>query len=109
MQIVCGAPQGNIFGSILIIYKCHKKSSKILKFVLYPDDRSTLLIRKIIQELESICNKELSCITDWLNVNKLTLNAKKSNLELFRSTKKTDFQTEKSKRKNYKKKTTQSI
>ena len=93
MQIVCGAPQGNIFESILFLLYINaiKNSSKILKFVLYPDDISTLLIRKIIQELESIYNKELSYVTDWLNVNKLTLNVKKSNLELFRSTEKTDF------------------
>ena len=34
-------------------------------------------------------NKELSYVTDWLNANKLTLNVEKSNLVLFRSTKKT--------------------
>ena len=56
-----------------------KNSSKILRFFLYADDTSTLLISQSIQELESICNKELSYVTDWLNANKLTLNVKKSN------------------------------
>ena len=90
MQIVCGVPQGSILGSILFVLYMNdiNNSSKILKFFLYADDASTLLISKSIQEVESICNKELSYVTDWLNVNKLTLNVGKSNLVLFRSTKK---------------------
>ena len=66
-----------------------KNSSKILKFFLYADDACTNLINKSIQEQKSIYNKELSYVTDWPNANKLTLNVKKSNLALFRSTKQT--------------------
>ena len=91
MQIVCDVPQGSILGPILFLLYINdiKNSSKILKFFLYADDTSTLLRSKSIQELESIYNKELSYVTDWLNANKLTLNVEKSNLVLFRSTKKT--------------------
>ena len=41
-----------------------------------------------MQEVENICNKDLSYVTDWLNANKLTLNVKKSNLILFKNAKK---------------------
>ena len=91
MQIVCDVPQGSILGPILFLLYINdiKNSSKILKFFLYANDTNTLLISKSIPGLESIYNKELSYITDWLNANKLTLNIETSKLVLFRSTTKT--------------------
>ena len=87
MQIVCGILEPILF--LLYINDIKKFFWKILKIFLYADNTSTLRISKSIQELESIYNKELSYVTDWLNANKLTLNVEKSNLVLFRSTKKT--------------------
>ena len=90
MQIACGVPQGSILGLILFLLHINdiKNASKTLKFLLFADDTSTLLISKSIQERENVYNKELSHVIDWLNANKLTLNVEKSNLVLFRKTKK---------------------
>jgi len=39
---------------------------------------------KISKSLEETVNSELAKVSDWLNANKLTLNAKKSNFVIFR-------------------------
>ena len=43
-----------------------------------------MLIRTYSQQIESLINYELQKVCDWLNANKLTINAKKSNFVIFR-------------------------
>ena len=92
--ITTGVPQGSILGPLLfIIYMndIYSTSSKF-KFILYADD-STLyspicsfsigLNPSEIQEMAHNINKELKYVTDWLNVNKLSLNASKTKFMIF--------------------------
>ena len=59
------------------------KASKKLKSYLFADDTNLLYADKNLKSLETIVNKELSHIPDWLNANKLSLNIKKSNFVIF--------------------------
>ena len=57
-------------------------SSKKLSFYLFADDTS--LLYKTRTSLENVTNIELQKFCDWLNANKLIINAKKSNFAIFR-------------------------
>ena len=50
----------------------------------FADDTNLLYANKNLKSLEKTVNNELVRVSDWLNTNKLTLKAKKSNLVIFR-------------------------
>ena len=81
-----GVPQGSVLGPLLfLIYinDIHNSSAK-LSFYLFADDTSLLYADTNLKSLEKTVNSELLKVSDWLNANKLTLNAKKSNYVIFR-------------------------
>ena len=62
------------------IYLCSNK----LGFYLFADDTSLLYANNDLKTLETVVNNELNDVFHWLNANKLTINAKKSNFVIFR-------------------------
>ena len=85
-MITCGVPQGSMLGPLLfLIYinNIHNSSEK-LSFYLFADDTNLLYADTNLKSLEKTVNSELLKVSEWLNVNKLTLNAKKSNYVIFR-------------------------
>ena len=84
--VPCGVPQGSVLGPLLFLIFINDipNSSQKLNFVLFADDTNMLYADRHLKSLEETINKELKNVCEWLHVNKLTLNIKKSNFVIFR-------------------------
>ena len=67
---------------LIYINDIHNSSDK-LSFYPFADDTNLLHADKNLKSLEETVNNELFKVSEWLNANKLTLNAKKSNYVIF--------------------------
>ena len=78
-------PQGSVLGPLLFPLYINdiQTSSTKFDFFLFADDTNLLFAEKSLKSLETVLNKELECVCDWLLANKLTLNIKKSNYVIF--------------------------
>ena len=83
---LCGVPQGSVLGPLLFLLYINDiyKSSSLFAFYLFADDTSIIFANNNLKELESLVNRELGNVNEWLKVNKLSLNIKKSNFVIFR-------------------------
>lgn len=91
-RITCGVPQGSILGPIMYINDI-VKSSRIMKFVLFVDDTNIIVSGENLEQLLKQVTKEMNKLKRWFNVNKLSLNLKKTKFMLF-SKRKTDVAVE---------------
>ena len=80
-RISTGVPQGSISGPLLfIIYNndlCNV--SKLFKMIIYADDTTLYSTMDVFDNyISKNFNLELTKIADWLKLNKLSINIKKS-------------------------------
>ena len=85
MEIVtCGVPQGSILGPLLfLMFVNDLPSSTMLDPIMFADDTTLFHSNKNINALFETVNRELIDISLWFHVNKLSLNANKTNYVLF--------------------------
>ena len=79
LSIKCGVPQGSILGPLLFILYVNNivDISKLAKYIMFADDTNLFFGNTNLNLLYKIINDELSLISNWLKLNKLSINIKK--------------------------------
>lgn len=85
MQITCGVPQGSIMGPFLFL--CYINDlpnvSNMITPLIFADDTNLFITGKDPNALMATLNEELVKISQWTDVNKLSLNTQKTKYIVF--------------------------
>ena len=84
--IHCGDPQGSILGPLLFLVNINglPKCSSSLDVTLFADDTNIICSNDDPDTLKTVLNKDLYIISNWLKLNKLSLNVTKTNYMIFK-------------------------
>ena len=88
--MVCGVPQGSSLGPFLFLIYINDlpNCSEFLSFKIFADDTNLFASAKDIKSLELQMNLELKKVKEWCDINKLSINLKKTNYMIVKSPRK---------------------
>ena len=86
-NITTGVPQGSILGPLLFLLYINDLNNCIKHATTYhfADDTNLLEINSSLKKLNKNINSDLSSLVKWLRANKISLNANKTELVIFKS------------------------
>ena len=85
-----GVPQGSVLGPLLFLIYINDlhKAIKFSKVHHFADDTNLLVVGKNLEDIQKLINRDLKFLCTWLRANKISLNASKTELIIFRDPKK---------------------
>ena len=88
-NVTMGVSQGSILGPLLFILYINDlpNVSDLVKFFIFADDTAVMIKACNQEELQSKIDSLVPIITEWFQANRLSLNASKSNYQVFSKSK----------------------
>ena len=86
-KVICGVPQGSILGPLLFLVYINDVENIFcdVKFQLYADDTVVYCSGENISEVKLKMQSNIDKFVNWCNINKLTINTKKTKSMIFGS------------------------